>query len=270
MNASETSFITQLVQFDFSTISAGKRFWPSHLHHYFQLDVILTGTVDVSIEGYKPIHAKRRDTWLIPPLLKHAYKSQTYWRQASFKFHLAPRYWQWFGKNFYRFRLSTALQHVIGNFGNRYQTKSPLADHETKAVLILCLAELLVTRGRKIKARPLSESFDSFRPKLWLLLEKVESRPDTSWTVDSLAAMCHLSRDHFSRCFHQCIGKTPRRYLLETRIRTAAAALLEKPSLPIKEIAERAGYATVHAFTRAFTQLFRVGPATYRHSPPMF
>jgi AraC-like DNA-binding protein len=39
---------------------------------------------------------------------------------------------------------------------------------------------------------------------------------------------------------------------------------LEIPLQPIKEIAEQAGYANVYAFTRAFTQTFKISPAAYR------
>jgi len=67
-----------------------------------------------------------------------------------------------------------------------------------------------------------------------------------------------------TRCFRRVIGQTPQRYVMEATMRGAAASLLEVPLQPIKKIAERAGYGNVHAFTRAFTQVFRISPAAYR------
>jgi two-component system response regulator YesN len=93
-------------------------------------------------------------------------------------------------------------------------------------------------------------------------------RPYDSWPVSGLARSCHLSPDHFSRSFHRLLGTAPQRYLMEARMRAAAADLLN--DVPIKQISENAGYATVHAFSRAFKGVFGISPAAYRRTPRRF
>jgi AraC family transcriptional regulator len=66
------------------------------------------------------------------------------------------------------------------------------------------------------------------------------------------------------------LHRTPQRYLLEARMKSAAAILLRETSRPIKQIAEDCGYASVHAFSRAFKSIFDCGPAAYRHTPHNF
>lgn len=109
---------------------------------------------------------------------------------------------------------------------------------------------------------------DPFRQSLYPLLERIEQAPQTAWSVARMAATCHVSVDHFSRCFHRLLGQTPRRYLLEARMRAAAAALLGEPARPIKEIADASEYATVHAFSAAFKKILGRSPAAYRRVQP--
>jgi AraC-like DNA-binding protein len=47
-------------------------------------------------------------------------------------------------------------------------------------------------------------------------------------------------------------------------MRSTAAELLGEPSRPIKDIAETANYATIHAFSRAFRRVMGIAPAAYR------
>ncbi len=80
----------------------------------------------------------------------------------------------------------------------------------------------------------------------------------------ALARHCGVSSVHFARRFTELLGQTPRRYLLEARLTAAAAELLADPGVAIKEVAERAGYGSVHAFTRAFAEVLGAPPATFR------
>src|SRR5690606_1993871 len=107
-------------------------------------------------------------------------------------------------------------------------------------------------------------------PALWQLLENIEATPYASWSVMQMAQYCHLSPDHFSRSFHALLAMTPQRYLIEARMRAAAAELINDSDLPIKRIAETAGYANVHSFSRAFKAVFNISPAAYRQTHNSF
>ena len=259
----ETSPIAELLEFDYSSFPAKACTIPDHLHHFYQLDVILSGQVTVRIEGRRPLLGKTGDAWLIPPLIRHGYIIRKPFRQASFKFHLAPQYWNLLGKRFTRQHIFPELLAMAESAGMRHRDQSSMTITQAVAVATLCLIEFT---DHGPTSTDYADSLDSFRSSLWPLLEQVLETPHDGWTVSKMAKASHLSTDHFSRCFHGVLGQTPKSYILECKIRSAASALLADPSRPIKDIAEDANYATVHAFSRAFRQVIGNAPAAYRRA----
>lgn len=260
----ETPLIAGLVEFNYSAHPLRSQSVPTHLHHFCQLDVILAGRVAIRIEGKRPRLLRTGEAVLIAPLVKHAYEARRGWRQGSIKFHLAPAYWRWTGAGACHCRLAPALLQAIEAAGQGWHEKAPLHREQALAVATLGLIELL--RGQK---RPWpTEWKEPFRQQIWKLLERVLASPYEDRQVMDMARECHLSVDRFSRCFHKLVGQPPRRFLLEARLRSAAAELLACPERPIKSIAEQARYATVHAFTSSFTRIFGLPPGVYRRSPP--
>ena len=232
-----------------------------HLHHFFQLDFVLRGAVDITLENQPPFRAERGTALLIPPLVKHSYESTEGVNNCSFKFHLAFRYWTIFCKRHITHQLGEAFLEVIESTINEVDPEKPFSRDRAVSLITLCILQMM---SREEKLATISDGLDTFRKRLWPLLEKIAQRPYGDWTISGLAGECHINADYFSKCFHELLGKTPQQYLLEARMRMAAEDLLFKQDLPIKEIADKALYASVHSFTRAFTHVFGMGPATYR------
>jgi AraC-like DNA-binding protein len=258
-----TTIISELVEFNYSSFPRAKCLIPMHLHHFYQLDVVLSGRVSVRLESKKPFIGHAGDGWLIPPLLRHGYEIREPFTQASFKFHLSPHCWELFGEQLMRRHIPRELLSIAKAVGERYRNNSCLVIPEAVAVATLCLIRFL-DQNKPIITHV--DNLDPFRCSLWPLLEQIANTPHAGWTVGRMANACHLSSDYFSRCFHQVMGQTPQRYVVESRMRAAAAALLAEPSRPIKEIAEKTNYATIHAFSRAFRQVMGVAPAAYRRA----
>jgi AraC-like DNA-binding protein len=258
--------ITQVTAADYSTIAVSDFNCPMHLHHFHQLDVILDGQVSVFIDDKTEIKATRGTSVLIPPLCRHGYSAKNGFRQISFKFYLSPQHWARFGHEHHKMKLPEYRLYELENCGKNLQLQSSLAQQQALAALSLCLISLAET----IKSAPNSNHENTLLPQLWQLLENIEARPYDSWSVSEMARSSHLSVDHFSRCFHRLLGVTPQHYLLESRMRAAATDLLNDTAIPIKHIAENAGYATVHAFSRAFKIVFDISPAAYRRAPRQF
>lgn len=248
--------LTELISFRCTTFPRARRSFALHLHHFFQLDVLLAGRFTVRVEGARPFRAEPGDAWLIPPLVRHGFEQNGGFRQASFKFRLAPSYWPAAGMRWRRARFPRCLRDLLETVARG----QPAVAHAAAATL--CVLEMLGDERRPASGPPL----DGFRQALWPLLERIENEPQAGWSVARMAAGCHVSADHFSRCFHRLLGQTPHRYLLEARIRSAAAMLLNEPGRPIKEIAEAAGYGTIHAFSAAFKKALGRSPAAYRRA----
>jgi AraC-like DNA-binding protein len=79
-----------------------------------------------------------------------------------------------------------------------------------------------------------------------------------------MAACCSLSVDYFSKCFQKTLGQSPQQYLIESKMRSAAAQLLRHPPVAIKQVAHGLGYSCVQTFSRAFRTAVGVSPGAFR------
>lgn len=83
--------------------------------------------------------------------------------------------------------------------------------------------------------------------------------------VTDLAAAAEVSRGHFMRAFRQSTGKTVHQFVEETRL-SRARTLLGQSDLPLKQIADRLGFATPSSFSLAFRRATAMTPAQYRRT----
>jgi len=247
-----------LIGFDGSALTRGPQQWPTHLHHFFQLDVLLDGAIMVDVEGCEPFQARGGDGWLIPPLVRHGFRQQGDSQLVSFKLQLAPVYFSAARCHWRCVQFPDYLQQMLMREGQDSTAMARLV-----AMASLCVLEVLAEEAKESEP---DWALDSFRQALWPLLLRVEQEPQAGWSVAQMAEACYLSVDHFSKCFQIYVEQTPRQYLLNVRMRAAAVALVNEPHRAIKEIAQASGYATVHAFSAAFKRVFERSPADYRRT----
>lgn len=257
----DAPLIGELFKFRLEDVPSKQFAVPPHLHHFHHFDFVLGGHVSVLIEHEKPAHLARGDGMLMPPLVRHEYGATDRLRKGVFKFHVSPQYWPLIGMRPRKVRLSEGLLACLDAWGRRYETGAPRLKQEAIALATLCVLEVLADKHTRVRG---PDYLDSFREQLWPLLERIANDPHAGWTVAQLARECKLSADRFSRQFHEVLGETPQHYLLIARVRDVAARLASYPTRPIKEIAERTRYSSVHSLTRAFTDAFGVSPAEYR------
>ncbi|WP_194923802.1 helix-turn-helix transcriptional regulator [Catenulispora pinisilvae] len=103
----------------------------------------------------------------------------------------------------------------------------------------------------------------AFDPQIGLALSAMHREPAREWTVEDLARVCSLSRSAFAARFADRVGKPPATYLAHVRL-DAAMGLLRDTSLPVTHIAERVGYTSEPAFSRAFKSRYGTPPARWR------
>jgi AraC-like DNA-binding protein len=85
----------------------------------------------------------------------------------------------------------------------------------------------------------------------------------TQLDLGGLAEAAGLSKYHLLRTFRSIVGTTPYRYLLDTRLRYAAAELATGTT-PVSTIAYDAGFGDLSTFNRHFKTRFGVSPSRYR------
>ncbi|MGW9430884.1 helix-turn-helix domain-containing protein, partial [Streptomyces decoyicus] len=91
----------------------------------------------------------------------------------------------------------------------------------------------------------------------------VHARPEHLWTTESLAAATAVSRTTLSRHFRSALGQTPGAYVTQWRMDLASVRLRDTDE-PVESISGAVGYASPHAFSRAFRRARGMPPGEYR------
>jgi AraC-like DNA-binding protein len=95
------------------------------------------------------------------------------------------------------------------------------------------------------------------------VLGKIHERPAHGWSLDELAREVGMSRSVLAERFTHFVGIPPMQYLAQWRMQLAAT-LLSSTSIGLAEIAERVGYGSETAFSRAYKRWVGVAPADWR------
>jgi AraC-like DNA-binding protein len=102
-------------------------------------------------------------------------------------------------------------------------------------------------------------------PQIGAALGLIHQSPELDWTVQSLAARVAMSRSAFASRFARLVGEPPLAYVTRWRMQKAAG-LLRQSSATLADIAERVGYDSEAAFSKAFKRTVGSAPGAYRRA----
>ncbi|TCO55063.1 AraC family transcriptional regulator [Actinocrispum wychmicini] len=102
-------------------------------------------------------------------------------------------------------------------------------------------------------------------PRLGPVLSAIHQAPGRDWSVTELARLATLSRSAFATRFATLLGQPPAAYVHRQRLERAAHLLLSTTE-PVGRVAERVGYASEAAFSRAFTRAYGKSPRSWRRT----
>lgn len=120
--------------------------------------------------------------------------------------------------------------------------------------------------------RRYAESLDATRtdwlsglrdPSIGVAITALHREPQRDWTVQSLAREAGLSRSVLAERFTSFVGCPPMQYLASWRMQLAANELRSGTD-SVATIANRVGYESEAAFSRAFTKSMGEPPSTWR------
>lgn len=100
-------------------------------------------------------------------------------------------------------------------------------------------------------------------PKLSRAILALHRHPGRDWTVADLAAESGLSRSVFAKRFQETIGVSPLRYAGDLRMRIART-WLAYDRMSIERVADRLGYTSQAAFSRAYKRITGTSPGYSR------
>lgn len=128
--------------------------------------------------------------------------------------------------------------------------------------LIVSFSSLLGRTGKRPEAVPLASNAALLinRAKLY-----IRDNLRSNLTLAEVARYINISERHLSRLFAQSIHESFSSLVRNERIR-AAEQMLAHTLDPIKDIAERSGFSSVHYFTRIFAGEKGIPPAAFREA----
>lgn len=96
--------------------------------------------------------------------------------------------------------------------------------------------------------------------RLGRALSAIHDAPYHPWTVEGLARIAAMSRSIFAERFTARVGEAPLHYVKRMKL-TLAADMLVSGGLRVTQVAERVGYTSDAAFSRAFKAQFGYAPS---------
>lgn len=136
-----------------------------------------------------------------------------------------------------------------------------------RARVIERLLELVLVEAIRQDSRPLEPVRMGLMagladPQVAAALRALHADVSADWTVARLAEVAGASRSAFAERFTRVVGQAPMTYLLNWRMALARDAL-SSGSGRLSEIAFSCGYASVSAFSTAFSRTVGCPPARY-------
>ena len=105
-------------------------------------------------------------------------------------------------------------------------------------------------------------------PLLGRALAAFHAQPGAPWTLATLAGTAGMSRSAFAARFRDRLGEPPMAYVTTWRM-DVAARLVREEQLPLARVAERVGYQSEAAFSRAFRRAHGVTPGGFARRGPV-
>lgn len=103
----------------------------------------------------------------------------------------------------------------------------------------------------------------AYQDRLARMINYIYSHLDGEIDLDKLADIACLSRFHWHRTYKALSGETLAATVKRLRLHRAATQLAQS-KMPIEDIVKQSGYGSTSAFSRAFSQMYRMPPARYR------
>jgi AraC-like DNA-binding protein len=100
-------------------------------------------------------------------------------------------------------------------------------------------------------------------PPIEQLIARLRANPGIPWSNEAMAQVANISMSQLHLRFRQLFKMSPQAWLTDLRVQEAQR-LLRGTSLPITEIALRAGFSDQASLTRTMQRVSATSPAVYR------
>jgi len=154
------------------------------------------------------------------------------------------------------------LRAILDLIDDEAQADRPGRTRVTERLLELMLVEAIRHDDRPLEPARTGLIAGLADPQIANALRALHADVSADWTVAGLAEVAGASRSAFAERFTRVVGQAPMTYLLNWRMALARDAL-RSGSGRLSEIAFACGYASVSAFSTAFSRTVGCPPARY-------
>lgn len=241
---------------DYVKIERGENFsFPPHLHQCFEIIVLVSGEMEVSVDD-KTFILRETDAVLIFPNQIHSLKStQSEHVLCIFSPKIVQAYWAKLNGKIPKDNTFTPDPFFIKALMNLETSSDSVL---RKGVLYSLCAQFNSER----------EYFEK-QADNQKLLHKIFSFVEENFSSDcSLSGLCETvgrNYSYLSRFFKKSIGLSFNTYVTHFRL-SHACYLMENTSLPIVECAFESGFSSLRSFNRSFKDFIKTTPTEYRKS----
>lgn len=116
---------------------------------------------------------------------------------------------------------------------------------------------------------PFSPAWNGTKTTVVRAMKLIEEGALDEDDISELAARLGIGPRHLSRLFRRHVGASPTQTAQTFRLQRAKR-LLDETTLPISEVAGRAGFKSIRRFNDAFSRLYRRSPSDYRRAEKRF
>lgn len=153
------------------------------------------------------------------------------------------------------------LKSTLEQLSNEYENATPGSEVVVDRLTEVLLVELIrINFGRSETAGFIRALFDKPIAKTLALMH---GKPEENWMLEGLASEAAMSRSAYAARFKELVGQTMFEYLTAVRMQRAQG-LLRDSGLSLPKIAERVGYKSRLAFSKAFKRITGTTPSRYR------
>ena len=219
----------------------------THSHHFHQIVVPLSGSIEISLNEFDGSIAVGHCV-IIQKNVDHSFKAN---KQARFL--VADLY-----------ELPESAKSVecpFATVSNALKSFCLFADIQLSSQTNVILEDSMVAVFKQLLS--LQDFLPNIDRRISCALEHIENDLSTNHSLNSLASISALSVSQFKVLFVKHTGKTLSQYLLMLRMEKARA-LLANTDMPINIVSEQTGYTDQSAFTRRFQSYHGISPSEYK------
>lgn len=152
------------------------------------------------------------------------------------------------------------IQFMVSALIDELRHKKPNYEMVVRGLFLVLYYEFLRLFNKATDVPTKKPNILVIEPALTYIYQNYES----SFSVDLLAELCHLSPTHFRRVFLSIMGNSPLEFINITRIEKACV-LLQTTDKQILRIAEEVGFRSISSFNRSFDKVMGISPREYRN-----